>query len=292
MTAPAEAREERAESLTSMLLSPAARKIIEVNLPPGVKLERVARAVAKLAHEKPDLLECTGRSIVEAVARGVRFNLELGRFWYLIPHDVVIKRRGHEDKKEKRARFQLDYKGEAAILKRERLVRSLRAACVFENEHFVPKLGTAENHSVEHWAILSEQHRGELVGAYAAAELEHRRNFVLLMTKADIERVQKQYSQNWKNYDLEKILWYCQKSCVHQVWKWLQPDLPEYLRADDEEANEVDGDEEAESIGKAVAPGSVEEKNLLGAGMVQPVPMAFDRPSVRIDRTPRTVEAL
>jgi recombinational DNA repair protein RecT len=115
MTAPAEAREERAESLTSMLLSPAARKIIEVNLPPGVKLERVARAVAKLAHEKPDLLECTGRSIVEAVARGVRFNLELGRFWYLIPHDVVIKRRGHEDKKEKRARFQLDYKGEAAF---------------------------------------------------------------------------------------------------------------------------------------------------------------------------------
>jgi phage RecT family recombinase len=284
MTAPAQdaPREERAESLTSMLLSPAARKIIEVNLPPGVKLERVARAVAKLANEQPDVLECTGRSIVDAVARGVRFNLELGRQWYIAPFSVKVVRRGHPDRWEKRAQMLLGYHGKIALLKREKIIWDIRASCVFEKEHFVPKLGTAENHAIEHWACASEMHRGALIAAYAAAELRRGGNFVYLMTKEEIARVKEKYSKSWKDKELDEIRWYCQKTCVHQMWKWMAPDLPEYLRDDEEAPREVDGDDEAEAMGHAVAPGSVEEKNLLGAGPVPIVDVTLARDPIAV----------
>lgn len=274
MTSPAQDTNPRAESLTSMLLSPAARKIIEVNLPDGVKLERVARAVAKLAHEQPDILECTGASIVDAVSRGVRFNLELGKKWYIAPFSVKVVRRGQPDRWEKRAQMLLGYHGKIALLKREKIIWDIRAACVFENEHFVPKLGTAENHAIEHWACASEMHRGPLVGAYAAAVLRRGGNFVQIMTKEEVDRVRLQYSKSWKDKEIDEIRWYCTKTCVHQLWKWISPDLPEYLRDDADAPREVDGDEEAETVGRAIAPGSPDEKNLLGAGPVPFVDVA------------------
>jgi phage RecT family recombinase len=299
MTAPEQEQNPRVDSLADMLMSEKARAIIEASLPEGMSLRRVARAVAAAAHENPEMLKATGRSIVEAVAKGVRWNLELGRHWYIIPRKVKVKRDGEPDRYESRARAELDYKGKAILLKRLKLVRTIRAACVFENEFFKANLGTAENHSIEHGAILSEQHRGALVGAYGAAELERGRNFVILQTKAVIERNRQKNSEMWKSMPLEQVLWWAEKALIHQLWKWLEPDIPVYFRDDAKDESttedEVDGDEEAAA---AIVPGSASEKHLLGAGPVATVHVSQHRdgvPATRThvaNRTPRTESVL
>jgi recombinational DNA repair protein RecT len=237
-----------------------AREAITAALPKGTSLARVIRAVEHYEQENPQLRLCTGPSIIDAVAKGVRWDLELGRHWYLIPTEVTVTRFLKPDEKEWRARATLDYKAKALLLRRHKLVRSIRAACVFEKEHFVAKLGTAENHSVEHWAIASERHRGPIVAVYGAAELERGRNFVILKVKSEIERRRAEKAQDkWKEQPLEEILFWAEKCLIHDLWKWLEPDLPLYLHDDEDAPAMVDGDAE-DALGHAIP---VEEEKAL-----------------------------
>jgi recombinational DNA repair protein RecT len=228
--------------------------------PAGTSLKRIIRSVEKYEHENPQLRLCTGQSIIDAVAKGVRWDLELGRHWYLIPTEVTVTRFLQPDVKEWRARASLDYKAKALLLRRHKIVVSpIRAACVFEKEHFVAKLGTAENHSVEHYVIASERHRGELVAVYVAAELARGRNYVIVRTKSDIERRRAENAQEkWQTQRLEEILWWAEKTLVHELWKWFEVDLPPELRDDEDAPRMIDGD--AEDIGRAVP---VEEEKAL-----------------------------
>lgn len=235
--------------------------------PPGVALKRIIRSVERYEHENPLLRLCTGPSIIDAVAKGVRWDLELGRHWYLVPTEVTVTRFLQPDVKEWRARATLDYKAKALLLRRHKIVVSpIRAACVFEKEHFVAKLGTAENHSVEHYACASERHRGELIAVYGAAELARGRNFVILKTKSDIERRRAEHAQEkWKTQPLEDILFWAEKCLVHDLWKWIEPDLPLELHDDEDASTMIDGDVEDEELRGAIAPGSPTERALIGA---------------------------
>lgn len=229
------------QKVTSILLSPEAKAQIVPLLPHGVSLERVVSTIHQVVAENPEILECTPESIVMAVGRGVKQDLEFGDTAHLVPFNVNVAKKGEKPRYEKRAKMLRDFKGDIELVKRAGAARDVQAHCFYANEPLKYEQGT--NPYIEHHPIVDVQKRGAMLGAYAYARIDVHTLKISVMSVAEIDEIRKAKSKSWKEGPLPP--WYARKTLVHQVCKEI-PKNPKLREVEKEFAREEEEIENGE----------------------------------------------
>lgn len=243
MTAPARtavARQEPGEldaedrkTIVALMESEAARNRIAPFLPEGVDIARVAASVVLQVKRNPDLLQCTGESIVLATAAIHSWGLEVGNDAYLVPFGKVCTPIA-------------GYTGLARLMIQSGAVRALDAFCVYEGEHFRYEEGAEPQ--LEHRPATMASDRGKMIGAYVRARLPFQQYKILYMPLEEIDAIRLKHSKQWKQGPCPA--WYAKKTVVRQVAKLL-PKSPALL-----DVFRVIADEEVEEFGKVLSAGA------------------------------------
>lgn len=190
----AEARAQRLASFKELLdqMSPEIARA----LPSHMTAERLARITLTQARQTPDLLLCTAASLAGAVLTCAQLGMEPGPTGeaYFIPR---------KDKGVMEARFELGYKGMAALFWRHPLAAYLKTETVRVNDEFDFELGTSA--FLKHRP--SKNDRGEPRGQwYAVYRLVNGGFGFSVLDKRAVERRRRKSSSpngfGWKdNYD-------------------------------------------------------------------------------------------
>jgi phage RecT family recombinase len=222
------------QQVSAILLSDEAKTQIAPLLSPGISLERVVSTIYQVVADNPELLECTPASLIMAVGKGVKWDLEFGETVHLVPFNVKVSKKGQADRWEKRAKAIRDYKGDIELVVRSGAARAVDAQCFYENEPFKYEQGTSPY--IEHHPIVDGVKRGKMLGAYAWARISVRDPIkIAVMSVAEIDKIRQEKSKSWKEGPLPD--WYARKTMVHQVTKAIpkNPKLAEVLRQFEEE---------------------------------------------------------
>lgn len=208
----------------SLFSSDRARAVITPLLR-GDSYEAVVSEIHILARRKPDILKCTGESIVMAVADGLRWGLIFGETVHMVPFNEKVKYLDEEgrqqEKKEWRAHAIIGWKGAIEMVIRSGSARDIDAQCVYRNELreddptrcFFVRQGTSPD--VQHFPILDDTKRGELVGAYCIARITQYHKKVVWMSAAEINAIRHEHSKQHKDGPLKP--WYARKTLVLQM---------------------------------------------------------------------------
>lgn len=243
MTAPQPGTSVVRQRVAAILLSEDAKRQIAPFIPHGASLERVVSTVNQVVAENPELLECTPESLIMAVGRGVKWDLEFGETVHLVPFNVKVSKRGQPDQWEKRAKALRDWKGDIELVVKSGAARAVDAQCFYENEHFRYEQGT--HPFIEHHPIVDPVKRGKMLGAYGWALISQRAPLkIAVMSVAEIDKIRQEKSKSNKEGALPD--WYARKTMVHQVTKAIpkNPNLAKVLR--EFEREEVEDIPEAE----------------------------------------------
>ena len=221
-----EREQKLAQNATTVMKTEAARNTITPLLPEGVSYERVCREAYFALSDNGDLAQCEPMSFVRAVAKVCAWGLTIGETAHLVPYGRKVQ-------------AQQDYKGKIELIVWSGAARYLDAQCVYENERFDMRQGTAPY--IEHTPILSPESRGKMIGAYAVAKLRHGDLKILFMSVEEIEHIRQTYSKTHKKGPLPP--WYAKKTCVHQIAKTLPKSarLAKVLRTLEEDETEDEG---------------------------------------------------
>ena len=229
------------ERVSAILLSDDAKRQIAPLLPHGVSLDRVVSTIYQVVADNPELLECTPASLIMAVGKGVKWDLEFGETVHLVPFNVKVSKKGQSDRWEKRAKALRDYKGDIELVVRSGAARYVDAQCFYEKEHFKYEQGT--NPFIEHHPIVDGKARGKMLGAYGWALIAQRAPLkISVMSVEEIDAIRQAKSQSWKSGSLPD--WYARKTMVHQVTKAIpkNPKLAAVLRDFETEEEIPEGD--------------------------------------------------
>jgi phage RecT family recombinase len=219
-------------------------------LPPGISLERIVSTIYQVVAENPELLECTPASLIMAVGRGVKWDLDFGETVHLVPFNVNLAKKGQTPRWEKRAKAIRDYKGDIELVVGSGAARAVDAQCFYENEPFTYHQGTSPY--IEHHPIVDEKKRGKMLGAYGWAVISQRSPLkVAVMSVAEIDKIRQEKSKSWKDGPVPD--WYARKTMVHQVTKSIpkNPRLAKVLRECEVEEDIPDADFEVVHNGAA-----------------------------------------
>lgn len=225
------------QKVTDILLSDEARNQIAPLLPHGISLERVVSTIHAVVAENEKLLECTPASLIMAVSKGVKWDLEFGETVYLVPFDVKVSVKGKPDRWEKRAKAIRDYKGDIELVVGSGAARAVDAQCFYENEFFKYEQGTSP--FIEHRPIVDVVKRGKMLGAYGWARISVHSIKIAVMSVEEIDKIRQEKSKSWKEGPLPD--WYARKTLVHQVTKAIpkNPRLAKVLKDFEEEDTEI-----------------------------------------------------
>lgn len=191
----------------------------------GITPESVVALTLVAATRSPALFDCTPESIAMALMRIGQWGLEIGTTAHLVPFGkecIAIP----------------DWRGLIELARRGG-VRDVTARVVYAKEHFRVEQGTEE--FIEHHPIHKDGDRGEIVAFYAIARLPHNRSTFEVMTKAEVEAIQKAArsgnSPAWKNHFAEMG----RKTVTKRLLKRLpqSKQLADALLGDEEEAVRV-----------------------------------------------------
>ncbi len=265
------------------LTTPAARRLIEPLLRPGVTLERVLSETYFAMQTNPKLAACTPESLVMAVAKCVAWDLPIGEKVHLVPFSVKVKVtvNGREvDKWEDRAQAIRDYKGDIDLVVRAGAARYVDAQNVYKNELFQYEQGTQP--FIRHQPIMDRAARGALIGSYAVAKINAHDIKIVVLSRDEIDDVRMKHSKQWKEhwvdgrkvpYTLEELPWYGPKTCVHRVTKMLptSPKLAQVLAEFEQEetadadgaldpANQIAAPDPAPIASPVASPSSIDER--------------------------------
>lgn len=209
-----------------------ARRLIEPMLKNGVTYERVLSECYFAIQKNPKLMECTGESMIMAVAQCAAWDLEIGVKAHLVPFNVKVKvpdgRGGEKEEWQSRCQAIRDYKGDAELVIRCGAARSVDAYNVYSNETFEYELGSAP--FIRHRPILDPGKRGQLIASYAVARVGTHDVKIIVLSRDEVDEVRRNHSKQWKTHwvkgqqvewTLEEIPWYGPKTCVHRVVKLL-----------------------------------------------------------------------
>lgn len=160
-------------------------------------------------------------SFMSALMQCARLGLEPGETFHLVPFkdtkNGVIEVQGI-----------VDYKGEIELIYRAGAVASVTAELVYSNDHFEYRPGLHDKpvHQVDWFSP-----RGELIGAYAYAEMTiGATSRVIVMGRTEINKIKAEAkgtdrdTSPWKKWP--ERMWL--KTVVHQLYNWV-PSSPEYL---------------------------------------------------------------
>lgn len=196
---------------------------IKKALPSVVTPERFTRMALSALNTTPKLQECTQMSFLAALMNAAQLGLEpntsLGQA-YLIPY---------KNKGVLECQFQIGYKGLIDLVYRNEMVQTIQAHCVYENDEFEYELGL--NPRLVHKPALKD--RGELILVYAMFRLQNGGCGFEVMSKDDIDRHAKTYSQGietsyspWKS-NYEEM---AKKTVIKRVLKYA-PLKTDFIRA-------------------------------------------------------------
>lgn len=158
---------------------------IEKALPNVITVERFSRITLTAVRVNPKLGNCKPVSLIAAIMQSAQLGLEpntpLGQA-YIIPY-------GNE------AQFQIGYKGLIDLAHRSGEFKSIYAHEVYENDEFDYEYGLHQN--LKHKP--AQKDRGEVIGYYAVYHLQNGGYGFIYMSKEDIEKHAKKYSQNYNS---------------------------------------------------------------------------------------------
>lgn len=226
------------QQVSAILLSDEAKSAIAPLLSPGISIERVVSTIYQVVADNPELLECTPASLIMAVGKGVKWDLEFGETVHLVPFNVNLAKKDQQPRWEKRAKAIRDYKGDIELVIRSGAARFVDAQCFYENEHFIYHQGTAPY--IEHHPIVDTKARGKMIGAYGWARISQRDPLkISVMAVDEIDKIRQEKSKSHKAGALPD--WYARKTMVHQVTKSIpkNPRLMEVLREFEREEEEI-----------------------------------------------------
>lgn len=218
MTTPAADPHIETGPIGSLFASERARQLVTPLLR-GEKYELVVNEIHILARRKPDILKCTGESIIMAVCDGLRWGLIFGETVHMVPFNEKVKYIDAEglqqEKKEWRAHAIIGWKGAIEMVIRSGAARDIDAQCVYENElpTFVIRQGTDPD--VQHFPILDPKGRGKLAGAYCIARISSFHKKIVWMSIEEIDAIRKEFSKQHKDGPLKP--WYARKTVVLQM---------------------------------------------------------------------------
>ncbi len=226
------------QQVSAILLSDDARRHIIPLLPHGVSLDRVVSTLHQVVADNPELLECTPASLIMAVGRGVKQDLEFGETAHLVPFSVKVSKENEKPERfEKRAKMLRDYRGDIELVVRSGAARAVQANCFYEAEPFKYEQGT--NPFIEHHPIVDGVKRGKMLGAYAWARINVHTIKIAVMSVAEIDKIRQEKSKSWKEGPLPD--WYAKKTLIHQVTKDIpkNPKLAAVLAEFEREEEEI-----------------------------------------------------
>jgi recombination protein RecT len=189
-------------------------------IPSHMSAEEVTQQVYWAAKKNPEILKCTGDSIVHAVVTILDWGLIIGRTAFLVPYRtkgrMICTPVAH-------------YKGLAELMIASRAVRYVEAHTVFENDLFTYKLGLAP--VLEHLPDGNPATRGLVKGAYCILTLPGGIKVFEHMSVHDIDAIRNTHSKQWTQ---EKVgncpPWYAEKTVVRAT-AGLVPTNPKLAKA-------------------------------------------------------------
>jgi len=151
------------QGLMAIFNDPAVQSRIQAVVDKSLDAAMLLRMVVKATQRQPQLLECTGESIVESVVTSASLGLDcsgLLRKGYLVPF-----KNKHTQKKE--AQFIAGYSGLVDLARADGAVTKVEAVIAYENDIYTVQRGTAPK--ITHTPTRSI--RGKAIEVYAVATL-------------------------------------------------------------------------------------------------------------------------
>lgn len=186
----------------------------------------------------PELLRCTQASFLESMVRATELGLRFagaGGEAYLVPYKSACT-------------LVIGYRGLCALARRTGKVTRIEARCVHEKDHFEIRYGSGQQ--IEHRPHLGPD-RGDIVAAYALAELKDGDLQLEVMTRAELDAIMKRSPSSSKGPWRTDFGEMCRKSVVRRLCKYLPfPTAFEdaLLAADPEEPEEVEDRHQVDSV--------------------------------------------
>lgn len=162
--------------------------------------DRFVTVAIHAATSDPKILRATRESLIQSIRDSALLGLEpvgsTGDGAIVVYEESVKRERPGRnggmvifEEKIPIAHFQPMYRGLLKLARRSDQIAHVDAHVVYQGDEINLDLGSSP--SVRHFPVLDGAKRGDVVGAYAVAELTNGRRYVEWMTKADIEEVRK-----------------------------------------------------------------------------------------------------
>lgn len=162
---------------------------IKKALPSVITPERFTRMALSTLSTTPKLMECSQMSFLGALMNAAQLGLEpntvLGQS-YLIPY---------KNKGKMECQFQIGYKGLIDLAYRNDKMQNISAHIVYENDEFDYELGL--DSKLVHKP--AKENRGNMVWVYATYKLENGGYGFEVMSKEDVDKHAKKYSQSYSS---------------------------------------------------------------------------------------------
>lgn len=161
---------------------------IQKALPKHLTADRLIRVALTAMSKNPALLNCTPKSLFNAVIQAAQLGLEpdspLGHA-YMIPFKRNYKNNRGEWKSEQNIQFIIGYRGLLELARRSGQIESLVSMPVHSNDEFSYEYGTSEH--LKHIPALTD--KGQLTHCYAYAKIKDGGFIFEVMTKEQIDAI-------------------------------------------------------------------------------------------------------
>jgi recombination protein RecT len=211
--------------------------------------ERIARCAVTEFQKNPELLECTGLSILSCAVQAAQLGLEIGGVTgqsYMVPY-------WNKKKGVKEAQFQVGYRGMITLAFRGGEVSNIYAECVRERDKFRIIRGT--HPGIEHEPVAVNG--GPVIGAYAVLVYKSQQFNSVFMSREEVEHHRATYSkQTQSDRSPWKTAWneMAKKTVIRKLLKHcpLAVELPVQAFNDDAEVPALTL--QADALGAAALP--------------------------------------
>ena len=174
------------------------REEIAAVLPPDLPFDRFHATINQALRNNPDILRCTGVSIVNACVKSAYDGLRLdGKEAALVAHNVKVSK--NPDRWENHAEYFPMVRGLIKKILMAREVVSMEAEVIYEHDIYRVTRGT--NPEIHHEPKLVGD-RGKPIAYYSVATLKGGYRSAEIMTAADVADVQKEAKTDfvWKRW--------------------------------------------------------------------------------------------
>lgn len=152
----------RAVDKIGAIISDVAEAAEEITPPPHAA-GRLLRLARMFLAERPELLECEGRSLRASILRACQLGLEIGGPSH---QAALVAYRSRDRKAPPTCELLIEYRGRMELCHRSGILEGFTAEAVYQGDHFEVQQGT--DPQLLHQPALHS--RGDLIAAYAMAQ--------------------------------------------------------------------------------------------------------------------------